>query len=226
MKILRILLVFTVLLSLNFKQSQAQDKKPFTGTITISLSYEGDVDAATLAQQLKEMELKINATYTKMEINQGGVYTSVIKNREKKEITTLMDIPMLGKKFCLKQNAEAVAKTLSELPKGEIKYFDETKNIAGYNCKKGELYYKDEDGKDVTSVFYYTEDLYMPNSNFDTPYMDVKGTLMEWESSAQNMKIKQSISKVKKSKMSDKEFLIPTGYQEMTEDELRELFSQ
>ncbi len=213
------------LLLINYNKSSAQkDKKPFNGIITYSLSYEGDIDPATLAQIPKEMSTMISGNKSKTVNNNSGFNMIIIKDGDKKLIITLMDISMISKKIMVKSTSDDIKKELDKQPVPTIKLIDETKDIAGYKCKKGEMITKDEEGKEITSVFYYTEDLETGDKNFDTPFRDVKGTLMEFEQSAGKYTVKSTVSKVKKQKISDNEFLIPSGYEEMTQEQLQNMF--
>ena len=101
-----------------------------------------------MAQQPKELILKVNGNKSINEFSAGGVVTTTIKDGDKKQTIILMDISMLGKKIMYKTTADELTKEFASAPTGTIKYFDETKDIAGYKCKKGELTVKDEDGKD------------------------------------------------------------------------------
>ena len=63
------------------------------------------------------------------------------------------------------------------------------------------------------------------DKNFDDNlFKDVKGTLMEFEKKANNLTIKEVVTKVKKQKISEKEFMVPEGYEEMTLEQLKSMF--
>jgi hypothetical protein len=210
---------YSLLIS-NFSYAQ----NSFKGSITYGITYEGTIEPAVLAQLPAEIEFKVFENKIKMDANQGGVFISTIKDGDKKTTTTLMDIQMLGKKIMMKITPEQIQQSLDKLPPSTIKYYDETKEIAGYKCKKGELITKNDEGKETAAVFYYTEELGIGDKNFDGMFKDVKGTLMEYQENTGEIAKKFVVTKVKKGKVSEKDFLIPTGYEEMTQEQLMEMF--
>jgi hypothetical protein len=226
MKKLVVFFLFTlILVYFNNSNVNAQsNQKQFNGTISYSLKYEGDMEPALLAQQPKELEIKIFGNKSKTQVDQGGASVIVIKDADKKMIITLLDIQMLGKKIMMKTPQEDIDKELAKLPPTSIKYIDETKEIAGYKCRKGEITTKDDDGKEEKSFFFYTEELGVCDRNFDTPFKDVKGTLMEYEQKSDKLIVKMLVTKVKKQKVSEKDFMIPEGYEEMTQEQMKAMF--
>jgi hypothetical protein len=59
-----------------------------------------------------------------------------------------------------------------------IKETDETKNIAGFNCKKSIIYLP---STQESFVIYYTDEIKLRHPNSTNPYKKVKGVLMEFE---------------------------------------------
>jgi hypothetical protein len=216
--LLAVALAFISFNRVSFAQSS------FKGTITYGITYEGTIEPAVLAQLPKEMEFKIYENKSRMDANQGGVFISTIKDGDKKTMTILMDIQMLSKKIMMKTTPEQIKESVDKLPPSTVKFYDETKEIAGYKCKKGELITKNDEGKENAAVFYYTDELGVGDKNFDGAFKDVKGTLMEYTENAGEITKKFVVTKVKKGKVSEKDFLIPTGYEEMTQEQLMEMF--
>ena len=217
-------MVLVSVFCLAINKSQAQENKQFNGSITYSLSYEGDIEPARMAMLPKEYTIKIFGNKVKNEVNQGQMVMTIIKDGDKKEMIILMDISSLGKKIMIKAKEEDMKKKLEKLPHSTIKYQDETKEIAGYKCKKAQITFKDDDGKDITSDFYYSEELGIGADNIDGPFKDVKGTIMQFEEKQDNITTRSIVSKVKKQKVSEKDFLIPAGYEEMTMDQFKDVF--
>jgi len=113
---------------------------------------------------------------------------------------------------------------MADLPESTIKYIDETKEIAGYICKKGELITKDDDGEESISVFYYTEQLGNKAWNFGTEYSEVDGAILEYEEGAGNFSVKLVARIVKKGKVKETDFLVPSDFEEVSSEQLREMF--
>lgn len=198
--------------------------KPFKGTIVYELVYSGDIDPATLAQQPKEVTVYVLGNKSKTEIQQGGAYITQIQDGDSKTQTVLLDIEMAGKKFVIRKSAEDIEKEMSELPESTIRYVEETKEIAGYTCSKGELVTKDDEGEEKISTFYYTNDLGNKAWNFGTKYQDVDGAILEYEEGAGDFSVKFIAKLIKKGKVKETDFLVPEDFEEVTPEQLREMF--
>lgn len=224
-----LLVLSFVFFSSNLSNIFAQkDDKSFRGTITYSLKYEGDLlEPAMMAQLPGELVIKIHGNKIKTEVNQGGFLMTVIKDCEKKNIIALMDMSsMIGKKIMTRMSEDDLKKDLEKMPSVTTKFYDDIKEIAGYKSKKGELISKDENGNDVVSVFYYTDELGLEDRNFDTPFRDVKGVLMEYEERSDRFTMKAVATRIKKQRLSELEFAIPEGYEELSNDQLKEIFGR
>jgi len=215
---------FVSLLLIAYTTATFAGGKPFKGTIIYDLTYTGDIDPATLSQLPKEITKFIYGNKSKTEVNQGGAYITEIQDGDAKTQTVLLDIEMMGKKFVIRKSAEEVAEEMADLPESTIKYIDETKEIAGYICKKGELITKDDDGEESISVFYYTEQLGNKAWNFGTEYSEVDGAILEYEEGAGNFSVKLVARIVKKGKVKETDFLVPSDFEEVSSEQLREMF--
>ena len=59
---------------------------------------------------------------------------------------------------------------------------------------------------------YYTEDLKIKDANWNTPFKDVKGVLMEYQICMFGINTKIVSQEIEKIKVDDSEFNIPDGY--------------
>lgn len=93
---------------------------------------------------------------------------------------------------------------------------NETKVIAGYNCKKAIA--KLKDGTSFT--VYYTPELTTENKEYDYQFRTLPGLALEYESVVGTLHIKYTASKVNFDPVTVQKFAIPqTGYREMTYEE-------
>lgn len=218
--LLRFSVVF-LLVTIFSANSFAQKKgKPFKGIITYSISYEAeDLDPSQKAQLPSEMKMYIKDGIIKQESLSGMGKQSSVADYNKK--TQMILIDMMGNKVAIKVSKEDVEKGLKEGPKTTIEASTETKEIAGMKCKKVEV----TDDKENTFDFYYTEDINVEEPNWATPYKEIKGILLEY-STALNEEI-TAIYKAKsitKGKVKKGDFIIPSGYKELTPDEAKAMF--
>ncbi|MCF8379112.1 MAG: DUF4412 domain-containing protein [Bacteroidales bacterium] len=199
--------------------------KGFSGVITYKITFDNpDLDAQTLAMMPKTLTVKIKGDKLRTEISFGMGKTVVIYNGEENNGATLMDI--MGQKYAIKMTTEEIDKELAEAPKVEVVLESETKDIAGYSCKKALVKPIDKskaDNPDI--VVYYSDDLGSGQLNKINPmYKDIDGVLMEYIMEENNMKMKFEALKVEKKKLGDDEFEIPEGYNIVTESEFETMF--
>jgi GLPGLI family protein len=216
--------IFTLCLIVTSSAFAQKAAKPFKGVITFSMSYSGDIDAATAAQQPKMMVVSVLGNLTKTEINAGPVVIDMITNGDAKTATTLID--MMGQKKYYKMNTAEIDAKIAEEGTPEIKYSEETKVIAGYTCKKAEYITKDADGNLNTTVIYYTEELGGADANYGGQFTGLKGMPLEYEAKQGGVITKISATEVKKGKVKETDFLVPSDYTELTPEEKQQIIDQ
>lgn len=199
----------------------AQTPKSFKGIATFNLAYSGNIDAATAAQQPKLLTISILGNKQKLSMAAGPVTFDVISDGDKKETITLID--MMGQKKYYKSNEAEITEEYSKNGVPVIRYLEETKVIAGYTCKKAEYVAKDEDGNESTTVIYYTEELGSEALNFGTNLQGLKGFPLEYVVTQKEIITTFSASEVKKGKVKDTDFMIPSDYTEFTAEEKEQM---
>lgn len=225
MKKCTFLLVFALILGLSFSaDAQKKSKKPLKALVTYTISYEGDWDPATLAQQPTEQTVKILGKRSRTEILAGGANIYIINNGVDSSVIMLLDISSMGMKFYMKTDKEKLLAEMEDEP--AIKYLDETKTIAGLECKKAEYVTKDEYGDEVITVVYYNESLGDASMNFGGTFNGLAGFPMEYAVEAEQGQVIYTVTSVatKKTKIKDVIFMIPTDYEELDEEKAKQLF--
>lgn len=207
------------LMAFNSVWAGKEKDEGFQGTITYSIKAEGEMDAQTKAQMPTEMKISYKGTLSRTEAITPMGSQVVITDKETKETIILLDI--MGTKVAVKTTKEDYEKALEENPAtSSTKLIEETKKIAGYNCKKAEI----SDGEDVVTV-WYTEEIAIENPNWGNPDMkDIPGVLMEFSNTKDEITTIYTATEIKKAKIKDYLFKVPEGYQEMSPNELREMF--
>ncbi len=197
--------------------------KDFKGIITYKISVEGDnITPEMKAFIPKVMTYIVKGKMAKTEITVSSMKQTQIIDGENKMVYSLFD--MMGQKFYTKTTEEQLDEEMETSSEPKIEFVNETKEIAGYTCKKAVV--TDEQGGSKTSyIVYYAPELGSQALNFDNPlFKDIDGLLMEFEIQEGGMKMKFEAIEVEKKNVSDKEFEIPEDYQEKTPDELRQNF--
>jgi len=199
--------------------------KEFKGIITYKISYSGtDLDEQTKAMLPKMMIYKIKNNLVRTEMDMGAMGKQIqIVNGDEKVVYNLMD--MMGQKMVIKMTEEEINAEMENQPEVSIEHYSETKEIAGYECKKAVISYEDSDGSKTSFIVYYTDELGGSALNFDNPmFKDIDGVLMEFEMEQGQMKMKLEAVSVKKESVPDSEFVVPEGYRELTKEEMQNMF--
>src|ERR1035437_3641084 len=195
----------------------------FEGKIVYSISVEG----ANLPPEAKsmfegsEMTTYIKEAKSRTDMNMGFQNTTTITDGKTKTSVVLMEI--MGNKYKIK-NDESTKKDSDLKPDATVKYLDDTKEIAGYKCKKAEVAYNDKSGAAQSTTIYYTEDIsnHMGYDSKNSPFKDIKGMPLEFEVNAQNgMKMKMMAKSVSKESVPASKFDIPNDYKETTIEDMQ-----
>lgn len=205
------------LASLFFGLHTFAQKKVNKGYIDYSISIETD------NAMIKKMLDGSTATYyfnkknALVDMNMGMVKNKTFINQETKEIKVFLD--MMGmKKFIKKKMDEEEVN--EEASKVTFTATDEVKTLCGHKCKKGIITKADGEKIEV----YYTKD-FTPAVKFTSEsnklFQSVPGYLMEYEVEQNGMKMKFTATRAIFDKLDASKMAEPTGYTEMTEDELK-----
>lgn len=154
------------------------------------------------------------------EMSSMGVFTTTfIANPGKKTLTQLVKVFNV-KQACI-DDEKAIQKENDDY-KLELTETKETKEIAGYKCKK--LIATMADDPTIKFDVYYTEEMNVTNPNFANPYSKVKGMLMEYRLKKFGLEMTFTALGVKKEEIPDEEFELPAYYKVISKEEMDEFF--
>ncbi len=143
-------------------------------------------------------------------------------------MTMLME--QMGNKIAMKQTKEemekAEAKVKEKPTDPKIEYTNETKTIAGYECKKAIITTVGKDKKEEKMEMWYSEKFENPNKEGkgrgQGMMKGLKGMPFEYAGGQGGMKFKMTAKEVSTDPVSDSKFVLSTeGYKVMTADELK-----
>lgn len=223
MSIVTIAIVCTTVSYKSFAQ-----KAPFAGTVKFETRYEGDIDP--------QKHIPSEITYI------------VFENKTKQTI-------FMGINIYLINNGDAMTKTvLIDAPQGRIGFTDDkdvveddllkkkftytertdTKNICGYECKGYDVTCvimnedEDDDEDDVTEqkmIVYTTKEIGKDGNINSIDFPGLSGFPLYTEVEMDGVKTIMQAKEVKKSKVKDTDFLIPSDYK-MYEGEQKQQLKQ
>lgn len=203
----------------------AQKTKTFQGTISYDITYTGaTMSPAEKAQLPTTSTVTIKDCKTKTEMVTGPVTQAAITDGTTKTETVLIDY--MGTKYALKLTAAEISEGMEKVTMPKVEITQDTKVIAGFTCKKAILTTVLEDSSMIKDTIYYTEEIGCSDLNFSSTFKDVPGAVLEYtEYIAQMEATSVYVAKeVKKSKISDNVFLIPSDYTEVTKEEFKKAF--
>lgn len=194
-----------VIVSCKTSKNATSAEATFEGKLVYSLEYE-DMPAeyeAYASMFPKEMTMYVKGKKSRAEQPTG--FGNTITIIDSKANTMVIVLDMMGMKNAYKLTAEDMKKQQEGIDKPEIVYSEETKDIAGFTCKKAEMKSGDE-----TTVIWFTDQIQAAGGkNFG----ELKGFPMEYSIKANGMTILTTVKSVSKEKISDKYFDIPEGYE-------------
>lgn len=219
-----ILIVIAFILTSSY--SNQAISKDFSGVVIYNITYDNaDVDPQMMAMMPKTLKMYILGGKTKTEMSMGGMGTNMnIFDSETNTGIMLMD--MMGQKFAMEISSEDMEEDLEEAPDVDVEVTSETKEIAGYVCKKAIVKVKKENGElEAELEVFFTDELGSGALNMDNPmYKNIDGVMLEYSIKEEDVTMKMTAVSVDKKKLSDSDFEIPEGYKIISEEELQNMF--
>ncbi|MFI5151048.1 MAG: DUF4412 domain-containing protein [Bacteroidia bacterium] len=188
--------------------SKAQ--KSWEGSIvfTIDVSGEGLPPEAKQMMEGSEMKVYMKGDKSRTDMKMAMQNTITIADAKTKSSFILMD--MMGQKIKMINKDDG-----KKQPDVAVKELAETKEIAGYKCKKAELTVPNQEPITV----YYTEEI--GNNGYNTQMKGIKGYPLQFEVNQGGMKIGYTAKSVTKEKIEDSKFTVDDKeYKVMTREEL------
>ncbi len=207
-------------------------QKPFAGNITFENTAIGTDDPnflSALSEQTQEYIVmgnnwRINANY--------GFDLIQIFNGNTKTLSIVLDLPGYGK-YYVKKTAEELDKARANT-KMDYEYTNETKSIAGYNCKKVVVKATDlETDEESTVTLWVTEELGLGDEINYAQYPGLKGYPLSTEAKTEydgtEITVITTATKVTPNKkVKPTEFLLPSDAKDLKDapEDLNELKKQ
>ncbi len=189
----------------------------FEGKMTMKIEYEEVPEEyeSYMSMFPKESQLYVKGKKTRIEQNtMGGTNITIMDSESGKGF---MVMNAMGQKAAYELDSGVEKKDTSKLP--TVTYKEETKEIAGYKCKKAELKYA---GEDEPMTIWYTEEI---TGVYNPQYtgIGINGSVLEYTVAANGMVMTMTVSEIKKEKVSDDKFKVPEGYEVKPYSELMKL---
>lgn len=197
-------------------------KKSFEGKVRYNITYpETSLTEAQKQQLPGNITLYIKGDKVKSEMITGMITRITIKDIAEQKTTTLLE--MMGQKYAIEQTPEDIREKMEEQDSTEVTVTDETKEIAGYTCKKAMVTPKDGD----PYAIYFTPEIGSSKMNFDSKaYRRIDGLPLEYEMKTNMFRMKLVADKIEETKIADDAFNTPDGYKKVTPEQLQNMLGQ
>jgi GLPGLI family protein len=215
--------IFAVIIALVMSASyDAIAQKPFSeGKIVYEISYpDMEMDNSMAAMMPTEQLVYVKGHMSRSDFSMGmGMSSSSITNAKTGEVIALTD--MMGSKSAVRISGDDIKKAgeTSKNGKPKVTLTNETREIAGFNCKKAVLTMESGTTLDI----YYTDKITAKLSG-STDFKEINGFPLEYAIEQSGIKMKFTAKSVSAEKVADNLFAIPSDYKVMTQEEMRKQF--
>ncbi|MBG16080.1 MAG: hypothetical protein CL853_06985 [Crocinitomicaceae bacterium] len=193
----------------------------FEGSIKYTLDYElPEIMEPQRSMLPNEMITYCKKDYSRVEQKTAMGDQIVISNSKSGESTLLMN--MMGQKMAIEVSNEENKETSTNKP--SIIYAEESKNIAGYLCKKA-IYtiYNEQDQDSVAIDVFYSEEI---SPSFNSQFKHLDGFPLEYAINTNGMTITFLAIEITNEKLSKDLFLIPNDYQKLSLEDFKSMMGQ
>ncbi len=193
------------------------------GAITYKVDMESDEIPAMVQFMLNgsQLVIRFKDEFVRTEFDMSIASTTTIIDGKKQEGLMLMSV--MGSKTAIRMGEEDLEQQNSQTAEAEITYFDETKEIAGYTCKKATVSVQDEG----ELTLFYTEEIQPKNMKTQYTVEGLKGFPLQLQIDVPGagMKITMVAQEVLAEKQEASLFSvkIPEGYDERTMEEFQKM---
>ena len=216
-----VIIIFIVTASCINKDNQP---KVFSGRIDYKITYlNTDLDKKTMNILPTRMKLLFNEKQAANNIEGFmGVYKlNAITNFHTRKCSTVLKV--FDKHYLFNGSRDEQMCCFDTMEGMEIQETNETKIIAGFNCKKSIVRLP---ATKETFDIYYTDEIALKHPNSTNPYKDVKGVLMEFELNLLYLKMRFVAEKYQE--LSDNDFKnnLPENSKEVSRDQMTQILNK
>lgn len=237
--------IFTIVAALVLGFSMLSAQNTFKGIVKYKVESTGQV-AMTIPEQAATAEIKVdgNSLFTKSAIFLGSMGAECVLVNGLKN-TVCMDLSQLlgylrsqGSEFDYQGTGKILVKDESkesDFDSLDVKdtepghfYYEyvagETKDIAGMKAKKMIRHQYDEEGVDHPMVMWYSDEI---GPKINVLFSGIKGMPLECTMDAgEGRAITYTATEIVKGKVKEADFLLPDGYETLSEEDMKTLFQQ
>ena len=217
----RLLIIISILTFFVACDSSIFSGKLNEGVIEYNLEYLDDSNEKPIISLLPtEMKIQFKKGYYMQSVEgwMGIFRMAGVNNVEKKKKSALLKI--MNKKYLYQVDGNSDGFGFNPMKDKKIEFTEETKEIAGYKCKKANVTWSD-----YSFIVYYTDEISIDEPNWNNPFPEIEGVLLEYQYEMFDIKTKVTATSVKKEEVEDSVFEIPEGYKNVSKKEMEDVIN-
>ncbi len=217
----RYIIIITVLVLFVSCDSSIFSGKLKEGTIDYKLEYLDDANEKPIISLLPtEMKIQFKKGYYLQSVEgwMGIFRMAGVNDVNAKKKSALLKI--MNKKYLYQVDGNSEGFGFNPMKDKKIEFTEETKEIAGYKCKKANVTW----GSYTFSV-YYTDEIKIDEPNWNNPFPEIDGVLLEYQYEMFDIKTKVTATGVIKEKVPSEVFEIPEGYKNVSKKEMEDVIN-
>lgn len=176
---------------------------------------------ASIAPTKMTVKFKSNLYNAEMTAGLGMVSMNFVSDPTKKEFVSM--VSLIGTKYASVMNADSIKAYNHYLPDYEVVETSDKKMIAGYNCRKALIKFKDGS---PTDTIYYTKDIRIEHPNWSNTYYKVDGVLMQYKLKKFGLALRFTANTVTEGNIDDNVFKLQKEYKKIPNYQLEAMFSE
>lgn len=174
---------------------------------------------ANIAPSKMTVKFKNDYSCAEMAAGWGMANMIFVSDPKKKEFTSMVNL--IGQKYYSVMGMDSLQHYNYILPDYDVTYSNDTKLIAGYNCRKATLKFKNGA---PPMVVYYTNDIKFKNPNWSNAFYKIDGVLMEYQLKKFGLELKFTATSVSGASIDDETFKLQPGYKKFSNYDLEIMF--
>lgn len=213
----RILILAVLITAIVGTSAQAQKKsKNAEGKIVYEITLDGEVEGMMAAMLPSEIVMKFKGSKCRTEMA-TAMAENITLSDQKDPSAGLILLDVMGSKYAMKVDPAKVEEQKKSLPEFEVINTTETKEIAGFACKKAIM--KNKSNNEETYIYYSEELPYLENS-LTSQYKNINGMPLEFNTKLNGITMTIRAKSIEKIKIADAEFVASSEYKLVTEEQL------
>ena len=217
--------LFFLLLFIISCQPPSEKQKIEEGTIEYEITYIEKNTSNYLSALLPgKMTLKFNSDNCMNEIEGFFSLFSITNYIDSKKHKSTTILKFFSKKYIYEGKKNEYSCCFDDFSGIEIEYVNETKQIAGLECKKAIVHFPNS--RKESFVIYYTTDIQIDDPNWANPYQMIDGVLMEFQLKLGSINMKLIAKEVIENKIFDTDFDIPLNNEKISRKKMENILDK